>query len=129
MTQYRIIRKHKKIEEYKMKMKLIIIGAVITILVLGFSGCLDEKSRFIGTWESEGGGTTLDFYEDNNVSISGDGPFDIVELTGNLEYSVGEDTVTFSSGSFGVTLNYQFPESDEMVLSNNQGSSMIFIKQ
>jgi archaellin len=112
-----------------MNKKMILVGAVVTLILLGFSGCLDEKSKFIGTWESEGGGTTLEFNDDNTVEISGDGPLDIVELTGNFDYSVGEDTVTFSSGSLGITLNYSFPESDELVLSNDQGNSMTFMKQ
>lgn len=110
--------------------KVIFLLAVTSILIpIGISGCLSEKSKFIGTWQSEGGGTTLEFDEDNTVSISGDGPVGIVELTGNFEYSVGEQEITFSSGSFGVTLNYSFPESNELVLSNNQGNSMTFIKQ
>lgn len=112
-----------------MRTKIIIVGAIVTLLVLGFSGCLDEKSKFIGTWQSEGGGTTLDFNEDNTVSISGESPFGNVELTGNFDYSVGEETVTFSSGNFGISLDYRFPESDELVLSNDQGNSMTFMKQ
>ena len=112
-----------------MRKERVIVGAVVFLLVLGLSGCLDEKSRFIGTWEAEGGDTTLDFDEDNTVSISGDGPLDIVELTGDFEYSVGDNSVTFSSGSFGITLDYRFPESNELVLSNDQGNSMTFIKQ
>ncbi len=112
-----------------MKTKILVIGAFFLLLDIGFSGCIDEKSKFIGTWQSEDGDTTLEFDEDNTVAISGDGPLGIVELTGNLEYSVGDNTVTFSAGSFGVTLNYNFPESNELVLSNDQGNSVTFIKQ
>ena len=112
-----------------MKKNFLIIGLTLFLLFIGCSGCLDEKNQFIGTWEAQEGNTTLVFKKNNNVSISGDGPLDIIELTGNFEYSVGENTVTFSSGSFGVTLNYQFPESNELVLSNDQGKSVSFIKQ
>jgi len=106
-----------------------IIGIFSLLILIGCSGCIDEKSRFIGTWEAETGNTTLDFDEDNSVTISGDGPLEIVELNGNFNYSVGENKITFSSGAIGVTLNYNFPDSNELVLSNNQGNSMTFIKQ
>lgn len=112
-----------------MKKNILIIVLSLFLVFISFSGCLDEKNQFIGTWEAQNGNTTLVFKENNNVSISGDGPLDIIELTGNFEYLVGENTITFSSGSFGVTLNYQFPESDELVLSNDQGNSVTFIKQ
>mgnify|MGYP006282894809 CR=1 FL=1 len=112
-----------------MRKKLLISGAVVLLIAVGLTGCIDEKSKFIGTWQTEDRDTTLEFDEDNTVAISGDGPLGIVELTGNFEYSVGDNTVTFSAGSFGVTLNYNFPESNELVLSNDQGNSVTFIKQ
>jgi len=112
-----------------MKTKILIIVAFLLLITIGFSGCIDEKSKFIGTWQSEGGDTTVEFYEDNTVAISGDGPLEIVELTGNFDYSVGDKTVTFTAGSFGVTLNYSFPESNKLVLSNDQGNSITFIKK
>ncbi|MFO8077373.1 MAG: hypothetical protein R6U21_01840 [Thermoplasmatota archaeon] len=62
-------------------------------------------------------------------SLPVDGFLDIVELTGDFEYSVGDNSVTFSSGSFGMTLDYRFPESNKLVLSTDQGNSMSFIKQ
>lgn len=112
-----------------MKRNIWVIIAFLTLILVAFTGCMDEKSKFIGTWESEGGGTTLDFDEDNTVSITGEGPLGNVELTGNFEYSVGENEITFSSGSIGITLNYNFPESDELVLSNDQGDSVTFMKK
>ncbi len=112
-----------------MKKNILIIAAAVLLFIIGLSGCIDEKSKFIGTWESEGGGTTLEYNDDNTVAISGDGPLDIVKLTGNFDYSVGDNSVTFSSGNFGVTLDYRFPANNEMVLSDNQGNSMTFIKQ
>ena len=108
---------------------LIIIGIVFVLLTVGLSGCIDEKSKFIGRWQSEGGDTTLDFDNNNSVAITGEGPLGNVELTGNFEYSVGDEKITFSSGSFGITLNYYFPESNKIILSNDQGNSVIFNKQ
>ena len=109
--------------------KILIIGAIFLLIILGFTGCIDEKSKFIGTWQIQNGDTTLEFDEGNNVYISGDGPLGLVELTGNFEYSIEENTVTFSAGSFGVTLNYNFKESNKLVLSTDQGNSVTFIKQ
>ncbi len=112
-----------------MKKRIFIAVAIFILIVLGFSGCIDEKSKFIGTWTSESGNTTLDFDEDNTVTISGEGPLGIVELKGDFEYSIKDKKITFSSGSFGVTLNYNFPKSDELLLSTDLGKSMTFIKQ
>lgn len=108
---------------------MLILGIIIIFTGVVLTGCMDEKSRFIGTWESEVGGTTLDFDKDKTVTVSGEGPLGIAELNGNFEYSVGENEITFSSGSFGITLNYNFPENNELVLSNDQGDSVTFMKQ
>ena len=92
------------------------------------SGCMDEKSKFIGTWQNQDGSTTMKFDSNNKVTITGTGPLGIVSLTGTYDYSIANQKITFSSGS-GITLNYSFPESNQLILSNDQGVSVVFTKK
>jgi hypothetical protein len=108
--------------------KTFIVGLFLLVLVSGLSGCLDEKSKFVGSWQTTDGLTTITFSNDNTATITGSGPFGIVGLTGTFNYSIANQKVTFSAGSLGVTLNYSFPSSTQLVLSNDQGASIILNK-
>ncbi len=60
-----------------MKNKKLIIGIIsimaVFIILVSLCGCLDEKSKFIGTWQySEGG--TITFNNNNTVNIDNIGP-------------------------------------------------------
>jgi hypothetical protein len=106
----------------------LILGLFLLILVSGLSGCLDEKSKFIGSWRTDDGLTTITFNNDNTGSITSSGPFAIVGITGPFNYSIANQKVTFSAGSIGVTLNYSFPSSTQLILSNSQGASIVLKK-
>ena len=108
--------------------KAFIVGLFLLILVSGLSGCVDEKSKFIGSWQTADGLTTFTFNNDNTVTIAGSGPLGIGALVGTFNYSIANQKVTFSAGSFGVTLNYSFPKSTQLILSNDQGASIILNK-
>jgi hypothetical protein len=110
-----------------MKKELFILGTILMIFTIVLSGCVDEKSKFIGSWETAGGGT-LTFYNNNTVVITDVGMFGFVELSGIITYSIANQQITFSAISVGKTLNYSFPDSNTLILSNDQGLSLTFTK-
>ena len=110
----------------------ILIGAVIAIIVtiiaaIGLAMVLNEKGRFVGTWQYSAGGT-ITFNNDNTVNIENIGPLGDLELIGVFEYSIENNQITFNSGSLGITLNYSFPDSNTLVLSNDTGLSITLTK-
>ena len=109
------------------KKQVAILGVFFVVLVAGLSGCVDEKSKFIGTWRTAGGETTLTF-DSNIATIVGTGPLGVASLTGSFNYTIANNKITFSSGgTLGITMNYSFSGST-LVLSNNAGDSVIFTK-
>jgi hypothetical protein len=117
------------IGEEKMKKLVIIIGMLAVLCVGCLSGCLDEKSKFIGTWQNQDGSASMTFDSNNRVTISGSGPLGFLSLTGTYDYSIANQKITFSSGDTGITLNYSFPSSNQMILSNDQGASLVLTKK
>jgi hypothetical protein len=109
--------------------QFIILGVLAVLSVSCLSGCMDEKSKFVGTWQNQDGSTTMIFDSNNKVTITGTGPLGIVSLTGSFNYSVANQKITFSSGSIGETLNYSFPQSNQLIISKDQGTSVVFNKQ
>jgi hypothetical protein len=109
------------------KKQVAILGVCLVVLVAGLSGCVDEKSKFIGTWRTVGGETTLTF--DSNIAIIvGTGPLGVASLTGSFNYTIANNKITFSSGGpLGITMNYSFSDST-LVISNDAGDSLIFNK-
>ncbi len=90
------------------KKKVAILGVFLVVLVAGMSGCVDEKSKFIGTWRTAGGETTLTF-DSNIATFVGTGPLGVASLTGSFNYTIANNKITFSSGgTLGITLNYSF---------------------
>ncbi|KYK22542.1 hypothetical protein AYK25_07165 [Thermoplasmatales archaeon SM1-50] len=112
-----------------MKNLFIGIGIFIMLCVGSLSGCLDEKSKFIGTWFNQDGSTSMTFESDGTVTITGTGPLGFVSLTGTFNYSVADKKITFSSGDTGVTFNYRFPESNQLILTTDQGASLLLTKK
>ena len=109
------------------KKQVAILGVFLVILVAGLSGCVDEKSKFIGTWKTAGGETTLSFDSDTATFV-GTGPLGVASLTGSFNYTIANNQITFSSGgTLGITLNYSFSGST-LVISNDAGDSVIFTK-
>lgn len=111
----------------KMKKILVILGIFVIIWVSSLSGCLDEKSKFIGTWQSSNISMTFD--TNNKVTITGSGLLGIASLTGTFNYSVADQKITFSSGDFGRTFNYSFPESNQLIISDDSGASLLLTKK
>jgi hypothetical protein len=112
----------------KKQKKFVLVGIMLAMLtIISLSGCLDEKSKFIGTWKTAGGETTI-MFNSNTTTISGTGPLGLTTLTGSFNYTVANNKITFSSGgTLGVTLNYSFSGST-LIISNNAGNSVIFTK-
>ena len=109
------------------KKQIVIIGVFLVVMVVGLSGCVDEKSKFLGTWKTAGGETTLTF-DSNTATIVGTGPLGVTSLTGSFNYTIANNKITFSSGgTLGITLNYSFSGST-LVISNDAGDSVIFTK-
>ena len=105
----------------------ILIGSIIAIIVIiiaaiGVSMVLDEKGKFIGTWEYLGGGI-ITFYQDDTAIITEIGPLKEFELNGDFNYFIENHHITFSSpsGDISITFNYNFPDSNTLELSTNNG--------
>jgi len=110
-----------------MKKELLIVGAILILLTVDLSGCMDEKSKFIRSWQATGGGT-ITFNSDNTVVIIDIGMFGFIELTEIITYSVANQQITFSAGSIGKTLNYSFSDSNILILTNDVGLSLTLTK-
>ena len=108
-----------------MKKLVISLGILSLLFVSCLSGCLDEKSKFIGTWRNQDESISMTFDSNNKVTITGS----LVTLTGILDYSVADQKITFSSGDIGKTFNYSFPESNKLIISTDQGFSLILTKE
>lgn len=108
-----------------MKKFFIGLGILAVLYVSCLSGCLDEKSKFIGTWQNQDGSMSMTFDSNNKVTITGSG---LLTLTGSFDYSVANQKITFSSGDIGKTFNYSFPESNQLIISTDQGFSLILTK-
>lgn len=112
-----------------MKKQLMFIGILGVPLIILLSGCMSEQSKFIGTWQTQDGATSITFNNDNTAIIVGTGPLGLVALIGTFNYTLANQEITFSRGSLGITVQYSFPQSNELVLSNDQGTSIILMKQ
>ena len=112
----------------KKQKQLVLVGVMLVMLTtISLSGCLDEKSKFIGTWRTAGGETTITF-NSNTATIVGTGPLGLASLTGSFNYTIANNKITFSSGgTLGITLNYSFSGST-LIISNDVGNSLIFTK-
>lgn len=111
----------------KMKKVFILLGIFTIIWVSSLSGCLDEKSKFVGTWQSSSISMTFD--SNNKVTITGSGLLGVASLTGTFNYSIANQKITFSSGDFGRTFNYSFPESNQLIISDESGASLLLTKK
>jgi len=111
----------------KQKQFVLVIIMLVILTTISLSGCVDEKSKFIGTWRTAGGETTITFTS-TTATIVGTGPLGVTSLTGSFNYTIANNKITFSSGgTLGITLNYSFSGST-LVISNDAGNSVIFTK-
>jgi len=103
---------------------------IVPLLIFGIifvNGCVDEKSKFVGTWSFSEGGTIV-FNNDGTAVITDIGPLADLFITGSVTYTLANQKITFSAGSVGVTLDYNFPDSNNLILSNNAGLSLVLVK-
>lgn len=111
--------------EEKMKKLFIGIGVLAIVCLSCLSGCLDEKSKFVGTWQNQDGSMSMTFDSNNKVTITGSG---LLTLTGSFDYSIADQKITFSSGDIGKTFNYSFSDSNQLIISTDQGFSLLLTK-
>jgi hypothetical protein len=114
----------------EMKKQFVIVGIMLVMLItVSLSGCVDEKSKFIGTWTTSGGGGSITFSDDNKVVITGQiGDF---SLSGTHTWAVAGEKITFTSeegGSAGWTFNYRFPTDTQLILTSSGGGSVTLTK-
>jgi hypothetical protein len=111
-----------------MKKQLLFVGILLIVGTLLLSGCVDEENKFVGTWSYSFGGT-ITFNNDGTAVITDIGPLAELAVVGSVTYTINGQKIMFSVGSVGVTLDYSFSDSNTLVLSNNQGLSLILVKR
>jgi len=113
-----------------MKKQFVIVGIMLIILTtVSLSGCVDEKSKFNGTWRTSGGDGTMTFNNDNKVTITGQ--LGDLSLSGTHTWAVADGKITFTSesgGSAGITLDYRFPTDNQLILTGSSGGSITLTK-
>ncbi len=116
----------------KNQKQCVLVGIILVMLTtISLSGCTNavDKSQFIGTWSTSGGGT-MTFTSDNKVTITGSLGGDI-SLSGTYTWAVAGQKITFTSdsgGSLGVTYDYRFPTSTQLIFTNANGGSVTLNK-
>ncbi len=114
----------------KQKKFVLVVGIILVILTtITLSGCLDEKSKFIGTWRTSGGDGTMAFNNDNKVTVTGQ--LGDLSLSGTHTWAVADGKITFTSesgGSVGITLDYRFPTDNQLILTGSSGGAITLTK-
>ena len=114
----------------KQKQFVLVVGMMFVILsAIILSGCIDEKSKFIGTWKTSGGDGTMTFNNDNKVTATGQ--IGDLSLSGTYTWAVADGKITFTSesgGSVGITVDYRFPDDNQLVLTVSSGGSITLTK-
>jgi len=115
----------------KQKQFIIIVIMLVMLTTMSLSGCTNEvdKSSFIGTWTTSGGDGTMTFSNDNLVTVTGQ--LGDISLSGTYTWAVADKKITFTSesgGSLGVTLDYRFPTSTQLIFTNSNGNSVTLTK-
>ena len=114
----------------KQKQFVFVIGIMLMILTtISLSGCLDEKSKFNGTWRTSVGDGTMTFNNDNKVTVTGQ--LGDLSLSGTYTWAVADGKITFTSesgGSVGITLDYTFSNDNQLRLTGSSGGSITLTK-
>ena len=116
----------------KKQKQLVLVGIMLVMLItISLSGCTNavDKSKFIGTWTTSGGGGSLTFTSDDKVTATGQ--LGDLSLSGTYTWAVAGEKITFTSesgGSIGVTYDYRFPTSNELIFTNSMGGSITLTK-
>jgi len=116
----------------KKQKQFVLVGIMLVMLTtISLSGCTNavDKSKFIGTWTTSGGGGSMTFTSDDKVTVTGQlGDF---SLSGTYTWAVAGEKITFTSesgGSVGVTYDYRFPTGDQLIFTNSMGGSITLTK-
>ena len=114
-----------------MKKQFVIVGIMLVMLLItvSLSGCVDEKSKFNGTWRTSGGDGSMTFSDDNKVTVTGQ--LGDLSLSGTYTWAVADGKITFTSesgGSAGITLDYRFPTDNQLILTGSSGWSITLTK-
>jgi len=114
----------------KKQKQFVLVGIMLVMLTtISLSGCVDEKSKFIGTWTTSNGDGTMTFTNDNKVTVTGQ--LVDISLSGTYTWAVAGEKITFTSesgGSVGMTLDYRFPTSNQLIFTNSNGGSITLTK-
>ena len=114
----------------KQKQFVLVVGIMlVTLTTISLSGCLDEKSKFNGTWRTSGGDGTMTFNNDNRVTATGQ--LGDLSLSGTYTWAVANGKITFTSesgGSVGITLDYTFSNDNQLILTGSSGGSITLTK-
>jgi hypothetical protein len=116
----------------KKQKQFFLVGIMLVLLTtISLSGCTNavDKSKFIGTWKTSDGDGMVTFTNDDKVTITGQ--LGDISLSGTYTWAVADKKITFTSdsgGSLGVTLDYRFPSSDQLIFTNSNGGSVTLAK-
>jgi hypothetical protein len=112
-----------------MKKQFVIVGIMLVMLTtISLSGCTNtvDKSQFLGTWTTSGGGS-MTFTNDNNVTVTGQ--LGDISLSGTYTWAVAGQKITFTSGGpVGLTYDYRFPTSSQLIITDSNGRSVTLTK-
>ncbi len=105
-----------------MQKQLVIIGIIALLVCVGFSGCINDKSKFNGTWSTGSSYSTITFFSDGTCSYAG-------MSSGSWEIKDGKLVIN----GFGMsgTFEYSFSNNDNMLTITQvaTGQITIFTKQ
>jgi len=86
----------------KKQKQFILVGIMLVMLTtITLSGCTNavDKSKFIGTWTTSGGGGSMTFTSDDKVTATGQ--LGDISLSGTYTWAVAGEKITFISESGG----------------------------
>jgi hypothetical protein len=116
----------------KKQKQFFFVGIMLVMLtMISLSGCTNtvDKSKFIGTWTTSGGDGTMAFTNDDKVTVTGQ--MGAISLSGTYTWVVADEKITFTSesgSSLGVTYDYRFPSSNQLIFTNSNGGSVTLTK-
>jgi hypothetical protein len=116
----------------KKQKQFALVGIMLVMLItISLSGCINavDKSKFIGTWTTSGGDGSMTFANDDKVTVTGQ--IGDLSLSGTYTWAVAGEKITFTSesgGSVGVTYDYRFPTSNQLIFTGSTGGSITLTK-
>ncbi len=115
----------------KKQKQFVLVGIMLVVLtIISLTGCTNavDKSQFIGTWTTSGGGS-MTFTSDNNVTVTGQ--LGDISLSGTYTWAVAGAKITFtSSGPVGLTYDYRFTNANpnQLIITNSNSQSVTLTK-